>query len=101
MVPLEWQRNSICAFVAGKTGYIRTFKKDSGKMILKTIIYEKQDGIGIVTLNRPDRKNALSNELIRELNLLIEEIKNDDEIGAVIIMVELGPDQTNLLISMH
>ena len=39
---------------------------------MKTISYEKQDGIGIVTLNRPDRKNALSNELIRELNLLIE-----------------------------
>jgi enoyl-CoA hydratase len=54
-------------------------------MILKTIIYEKQDGIGIVTLNRPERKNALNNELIRELDLLIEEIKNDNELGAIII----------------
>lgn len=54
-------------------------------MTFKTLIYEEVEGVGIVTLNRPERKNALNNELIRELDRLIEEIKNDDKVATVII----------------
>jgi len=54
-------------------------------MAFETLIYEKVDYLRIVTLNRPEKKNALNNQLIKELDHVIEEIKNDAEAGAVII----------------
>jgi enoyl-CoA hydratase len=55
------------------------------RMNFNTIIYEKGEGVGIIKLNRPKRMNALCNELLRELNMLIDNIKKDDEISVVII----------------
>ena len=54
-------------------------------MNFNTIIYEKAEGIGIIKLNRPQRMNALSNEFLRELDLLIDDIKKDDEVRVLII----------------
>ena len=36
-------------------------------MTYETLIYEKEDGIGIVTLNRPERLNAINLQLIYDL----------------------------------
>ena len=36
-------------------------------MELKTIIYSEQDGVAVITLNRPDKRNAVSFELVDEL----------------------------------
>ncbi len=36
-------------------------------MDLKTIVYSEQDGIALITLNRPDKRNAVSFELVQEL----------------------------------
>lgn len=54
-------------------------------MELKTLLYEKDAGIGIVTLNRPKALNALNDELIRELSIVMDAIRMDDEVQAVII----------------
>mgnify|MGYP000896863621 FL=1 len=54
-------------------------------MELKTLLYEKDAGIGIVTLNRPKALNALNDELIRELSIVMDAIRVDDEVQAVII----------------
>ncbi|MDD4172320.1 MAG: enoyl-CoA hydratase-related protein, partial [Syntrophomonas sp.] len=54
-------------------------------MELKTLLYEKDAGIGIVTLNRPKSLNALNDELIRELSIVMDAIRMDDEVQAVII----------------
>ena len=54
-------------------------------MSYETIIYEKEDGVGIVTLNRPHRLNALSAQLIKEMNEVIDEIAKDDKIGVMLI----------------
>lgn len=53
-------------------------------MEFKTIIYEKSDGIGIITLNRPKSMNAISERLIKELNMVIDEIERDEEVRTVI-----------------
>ena len=51
----------------------------------KTLIYEKKENIGLLTINRPDKLNAISNELISELSQLLGEIENDEELRVLII----------------
>lgn len=51
----------------------------------KTIIVEKEDGIGILTMNRPDVFNAISEELIDEVRDALIEINQDEEIKVLII----------------
>lgn len=54
-------------------------------MNFETILYEKDEGIGIVTLNRPKSMNAISRLLISELDAVFGEIGDDSDISAVII----------------
>jgi enoyl-CoA hydratase/carnithine racemase len=49
------------------------------------IIAERLDGVGFVTLNRPDKLNALSFGLVSELDDALTGWEEDDEIKAVII----------------
>ncbi len=51
----------------------------------KTLIYEKKENIGLLTINRPEKLNAISNELISELKKLLDEIENDEELRALIL----------------
>ncbi|MGD2295816.1 MAG: enoyl-CoA hydratase/isomerase family protein, partial [Candidatus Aminicenantes bacterium] len=51
----------------------------------KTLLYEKKDTIGILTINRPDRLNALSDELTSELKKALGDIENDEELRVLII----------------
>ncbi len=50
-----------------------------------TLIYEKKDNIGVVTVNRPDKLNALSNELTEELQHILDEIEKDVDLRVVVI----------------
>lgn len=49
------------------------------------ILYEKKDGIGTITLNRPEKMNAVSDEMQTILTDLTADIILDDEVRAVII----------------
>jgi enoyl-CoA hydratase len=51
----------------------------------KTIIYEKKDNIGVLIVNRPDKLNALSNELIKELGMFLDDVEADNELRVLII----------------
>lgn len=51
----------------------------------QTLIYEKKENIGVLTINRPQRMNAISNELTSELKQLLDEIENDDELRVLVI----------------
>lgn len=54
-------------------------------MTYKTLLYEKVDGIGVVTLNRPESLNALNTTVFTELYELFQGIENDAEVRVVII----------------
>lgn len=54
-------------------------------MNFETIIYEVEKGRARITLNRPEKLNALSNELQEELNDALWEADNDNDVHAVII----------------
>jgi len=54
-------------------------------MDFETIIYEKSEGIATIILNRPERMNALNNEMIREWAQALEEARLDPEVRVVIL----------------
>jgi enoyl-CoA hydratase len=50
-----------------------------------TLLYEKEGGIGIVTINRPEALNALNSEVYNELYELFQEIEADAAVRVVIL----------------
>ena len=54
-------------------------------MEYKNLLLSKEEGIGIVTINRPQVLNALNTEVYSELNEMFTEIEHDPEIRVVII----------------
>src|SRR5437762_12780063 len=52
------------------------------------VLYEVDDPIAIVTLNRPNRRNALSLDLMRELLECLRRIGDDKDVRAVILAAE-------------
>jgi enoyl-CoA hydratase len=45
----------------------------------------EDDGLAIVTVNRPDKLNALNADTVRELDRVIDEVRADDAVRAVIL----------------
>ncbi len=54
-------------------------------MEYETILLTKADGVATITLNRSEVLNAMSFQLIGELDQAITDVEADDEVGAVII----------------
>lgn len=54
-------------------------------MMYQTITVKSQDGICLLTINRPEALNALSGEVIRELNESLVQLEQDPSIRVVII----------------
>ncbi len=50
-----------------------------------TLIYEKKETIGILTINRPEKMNALSNQLMSELKMVLENIENEENLRVLLI----------------
>ncbi len=51
----------------------------------KTILVEKRDPVGIITLNRPEKLNAMNLEMKNEMSNALSEMEADDDIRAVIL----------------
>ena len=54
-------------------------------MAYQFILTERSDGVAVITLNRPDKLNALSFGLARELDEALTEYEADDAVKAVIL----------------
>jgi len=54
-------------------------------MDFQNLIYEKRDRIAIMTLNRPDKGNALSRELRREMDYVLDDLDFDDDIRVLVV----------------
>ena len=50
-----------------------------------SIILEKQNGVGVITLNRPKALNALNSELISEINQALDQLERDREVGCIVL----------------
>ena len=54
-------------------------------MEYQNLRFEKKSGIGYLTLNRPDKLNALSAELMAELRHALDLIEEEAEVKVVIL----------------
>ena len=54
-------------------------------MEYKTILVEKQNAIGILTLNRPDKLNAINLEMKNELYQALKELEADNDVQVAIM----------------
>src|SRR4029434_6265135 len=54
-------------------------------MTYETVAFENRAGIGIITLNRPERLNAINRAMIDELNALLDAIERDESVRAVVL----------------
>ncbi len=54
-------------------------------MAFETILVDKQDGVATLTLNRPERHNALTRGMALELRRAWEELDKDPEVVCVIV----------------
>ncbi|HXT64894.1 MAG TPA: enoyl-CoA hydratase family protein [Pyrinomonadaceae bacterium] len=51
----------------------------------KSFLYDQRDGIGTITLNRPERLNAITFEVYHELTDFIAQLRDEEDVRVVII----------------
>jgi enoyl-CoA hydratase/carnithine racemase len=54
-------------------------------MAEQDLLYRREDSMGIVTLNRPEKLNAITHPMLQRLHSIIEEIRRDDNVRVVIL----------------
>jgi enoyl-CoA hydratase/carnithine racemase len=54
-------------------------------MEYSTIVYEKKDKVARITLNRPQVLNAISPQLLQELQAVLNDIANDETVAIVVL----------------
>ena len=52
---------------------------------MSLVLVERDGAVALVTLNRPEQLNALSNELMEELVARLEELDRDEEVRAIVL----------------
>ncbi len=55
---------------------------------MSLVLYTKKDRIGYITLNRPEKRNALSHELVAELKSTLAQAEADVEVKVVVLKAE-------------
>jgi enoyl-CoA hydratase/carnithine racemase len=54
-------------------------------MSYQTLLTEARDGVGVVTVNRPEVRNALNRRVMEELRAVLDGFREDDGVGAVVV----------------
>ncbi len=61
-------------------------QEGQNEMTWDTLVYDKpEDGIAVLTFNRPRRANAISQHMLREMDSVCQEIARDDGVRCVIV----------------
>jgi 2-(1,2-epoxy-1,2-dihydrophenyl)acetyl-CoA isomerase len=50
-----------------------------------TILYQTKNGVAIITLNRPDRLNAITDELMAEVTKALKTAAKDEDVRAIVL----------------
>jgi len=54
-------------------------------MTFETIIYEGRGPLGLITLNRPEKLNAINEQMVEELNSALDKAESDEQIRVIIL----------------
>lgn len=54
-------------------------------MAYETLLTDVEEGVAVITLNRPDQMNAFNNQLMDELTAALDAFESDDSIGCIVI----------------
>lgn len=54
-------------------------------MNFEEILFEIEEGVALVTLNRPSRFNALTTQMYREFSEILDRVKKDDQMRVMIV----------------
>lgn len=54
-------------------------------MATKEVLYSKEEGIATVTLNRPEKMNSVTDDMLVEITNMLTDITLDDEVRALIV----------------
>jgi 2-(1,2-epoxy-1,2-dihydrophenyl)acetyl-CoA isomerase len=54
------------------------------------LLAEIEDGVAIVTMNRPERRNALTGEMLAGLGRALQRLEHDDEVGCIVLTGAAG-----------
>src|SRR2546426_7767927 len=54
-------------------------------MEYQTLLFEIKDGVALITINRPDKLNALNDQVMAELADVAERLATDDDIRGAIL----------------
>ena len=52
---------------------------------MTNVLLEKKGHIAVATINRPKALNALNSQVLEDIDQLVEQVKADDEIRALVI----------------
>ena len=50
-------------------------------MSYEHILYDIEDGVAVITLNRPEKMNAMNRKLNQELHDAVKKAEADDKVG--------------------
>jgi len=59
-------------------------------MQLDTVLYEAKGGVARITMNRPEKRNALNHQLLDDLDAAFEAAESDDSVQ-VVVLAGAGP----------
>src|SRR2546428_13954540 len=54
-------------------------------MTYQTLLFDVRDGVAVITINRPDKLNALNDQVMAELADVAERLATDDDIRGAIL----------------
>src|SRR2546421_486248 len=54
-------------------------------MAFATITLERADRVGVITLNRPERLNAIDRRMLEELGAALDDLESDAEVRAIVL----------------
>ena len=54
-------------------------------MAYETILFEMRGPVGLLTLNRPDKLNAINGKMVQEVNGLLDRVERDAEVRALVV----------------
>jgi 2-(1,2-epoxy-1,2-dihydrophenyl)acetyl-CoA isomerase len=51
----------------------------------KDLLAEIDDGVAVITMNRPERRNAFSTDMVYAMGRVLADLEIDDSVGAVVV----------------